>query len=254
MSKQTKSICLAIMTATLLASTVGAIDQVSRRQGRRQPPIYGPRTTTQAFTAAQNRLGVFELYGAFSAPTGYISHLGNIDFRNIYRPINFNASDVYKTSPTLGVTIGTVRMGHWYSSVGFQYTHLRVKDTIVSPFGDSAIAFNYTDFPKPNFNQYEVRLNSNWQFYDVEAIGWSPYVGMGLGVGTISQTLLGYDSQTELNIGLAMNFGAEVRIWQDPNGSNMVTLASANSWEFAGSGYRPKSLTLGVALKIYSHL
>ena len=79
-------------------------------------------------------------------------------------------------------------------------------------------------------------------------------MGVGLGVGLISQTLEGYESHTELNIGLAMNFGAEARIWQDPGGGNMVTIASANSWEFAGSGYRPKSLTLGVALKIYSHL
>jgi len=89
-------------------------------------------------------------------------------------------------------------MRHWYNSVGFQYSHLRVKDTIVYPRGDSAIVFNYEDFPKPNFNQYEVRFNSNWQFYDVEAVGWSPYLGMGLGVGFISQRLEGYDSHTEL--------------------------------------------------------
>jgi len=199
-------------------------------------------------------LGVFEVYGALSSPTGFIDHLGDIHFRNMYRPINFNASDVYRPSMTLGVTVGTVQMGHWHNSVGFQYSHLRVRDTILYPLGDSAIVFNYTDFPKPNFNQYEVRLNSNWQFYDVEAVGWTPYVGLGLGVGLISQTLEGYDSHTELNIGLAMNFGAEVRIWQDPNGSNMVTLASVNSWEFGGSGYRPKSLTLGVGLKIYSRM
>jgi hypothetical protein len=254
MSTQTRRICLAVITVTLLASTVGAVDRVSRRHDRRQPLGYFPRSTTESITQVPERLGVFEVYSAFSSPTGNIDHLGDIHFPIDYRRLNTSAGDVYRPSLTLGVTIGTVQRGHLYNSVGFQYSHLRVKDTIFFPRSDSAIVFNYRDFPKPHFNQYEVRLNSNWQFYDVEAVGWTPYLGLGVGIGMISQTLEGYDSQTELNVGLAMNFGAEVRIWQDPNGRNMVTLASANRWEFAGSGYRPKFLTVGVSLKVYSRM
>lgn len=254
MSKLTLRFCLAAAIVALLVPTTGAVERVSKRQERRPLPIYAPRSSNRSLVPMQNQLGVFEFYGALSSPTGSIDHLGNIVFRNAYRPINFSASDVYKPSLTLGLTIGTMRMGHWHNSVGFQYSRLRVKDTIFYPRGDSTIVFNDSDFPKPNFNQYEARFNSNWQFYDLQKLGWSPYVGLGLGVGLISQALEGYDSHTELNIGLAMNFGAEVRIWQDPYGSNMVTLASSNSWEFAGSGYRPKSLTFGVGLKIYSHL
>lgn len=254
MSGRILRLSLAVTTVALLASTAGAVDRVSKRHEKRQPPGYYPRSTAEGISRVPDRLGVFEVYGAFSSPTGNIDHLGDINFPIDYRRPNTSAGDVYRPSLTLGATIGTVQMGHWYNSVGFQYSHLRVKDTIFFPRSDSMLAFNYTDFPKPHFNQYEVRLNSNWQFYDVETVGWTPYVGLGVGVGLISQTLPGYDSQTELNVGLAMNFGAEVRIWQDPNGSNMVTLASANRWEFAGSGYRPKFLTVGVSLKIYSHL
>ncbi len=254
MSGRTLRICSAVMTVTLLASTAGAIDRVSKRHERRPPTGYFPRSRSEAITNVPTRLGVFEVYGALSSPTGDIDHLGNIDFRTAPWPYRTSAGNVYKPFFTLGATVGVVQMGHWYNSVGFQYSRLRVRDTISFPRGGSPIIFNYSDFPKPDFNQYEVRLNSNWQFYDIEAVGWTPYVGLGLGVGLLSQTLEGYDSQTELNIGLAMNFGAEVRIWQDPNGSNMLTLASANSWEFAGSGYRPKALTLGVSLRIYSRM
>lgn len=253
MSRRTLRIGLAVMAVALLASTAAAVGRVPRGHGRRQVPGYYPRTSAPEVRES-NRTGVFEVYTGLSAPTGLIDHLGNMNFRNAYRPINFSAGDVYKPSFSLGATVGTMQMGHWYNSIGFQYSHLRVRDTIVSPRSDSAIIFNYTDAPKPNFNQYDVRFNSNWHFYDLQTVGWTPYVGLGVGVGLIRQTLEGYDSHTELNLGLAMNFGAEVKIWQDPNGDNMVTLASANSWEFAGTGYRPKALTLGVGLRIYSHL
>ena len=254
MSGQTLRTCLVVMTVTLLASTAGAIERVSKRHERPQPPDYYPRPGAAATTPVPERLGVFEVYGAFSSPTGSIDHLGDIKFPTFYRPLSLSAKDVYSQSITLGVSLGTLRMGHWYNSVGFEYSHLRVKDTIYFPRGGEAIVFNYPDYPKPHFNQYEVRLNSNYQFYDVGAVGWTPYVGLGLGVGLISETFEGYRTQTELNVGLAMNFGAEVVIWQAPGRGNMVTLASANRWEFAGSGYRPKFLSLGVALKVYSSM
>jgi hypothetical protein len=255
MSRKTLGICLAVITVTFLVSTVGAVDRTSRGHPRRQTSGYPyPRSTEDTYTQAPKRLGVFEVYGALSSPTGNIDHLGDINFSNIYRPININAGNAYNPSLTLGATLGTLSMGHWYNSVGFQYSRLRVKDTIFYPRRDSAIVFNYTDFPKPHYNQYEVRLNSNFHFYDLERVGWTPYLGLGLGMGVISQTLEGFDTQTEFNIGLAMNFGAEIRIWQDPNGGNMATLASANSWEFAGSGYRPKFFTMGVSLKMYTRM
>jgi hypothetical protein len=251
--KPTLRISLFIIALSLFAWPASAIERSSKHNDRR-PPTYYPRISSSEFLARRHQLGVFELTGALGSPTGLIDHLGNIQFRNPYRRMAFNSSDVYSHSFMLGANIGTVRMGHWHNSVGFQYSRLRVRDTIRYPRNDSTLTFNDTDFPKPNFNQYEIRLNSNWQFYDLEHIGWTPYVGLGFGVGIISQSLVGYESHTELNMGMALNFGAEVKIWQDPNGSNMVTLASANSWEFAGSGYRPKFLTLGVALKVYSRL
>ena len=253
MSTQTRRICLAVMTVTLLASTVAAVGRTSKRPEPRPSAGHYSRSTAR-MTHVPARLGVFEVYGEFSSPTGYIDHLGDISFPTTYRPISISSDGVFRQSFSLGAALGIVRMGHWYNSVGFEYSHLRVKDTIYFPRGGEAIVFNYPDYPKPHFNQYEIRLNSNYQFYDVGAVGWTPYVGLGLGLGLISETFEGYKSQTESNVGVAMNFGAEVRIWQDPSGGNMMTLASANSWEFAGSGYRPKFLTVGVALKVYTRM
>ncbi len=254
MYRRTLRIWLAVATVTLLASAVGAIEREPKGHEKPKSPGYYPRPTAEAITRVPRTLGVFEVYGSFASPTGRIDHLGDIDFISHYRPININSDDVFKSSFVVGVTLGTVRAGHWYNSIGFRSSHLRVRDTIFIPRTDSAIVFNYLDFPKAHFNQYEIRLNSNYQFYDMETVGWSPYLGLGLGVGLISQTLDYYDSQTELNVGLAMNFGAEFRIWQDPNRRNMITLASMNSWEFAGSGYRPKNLTMGASLKVYTRM
>ncbi|SYZ72938.1 exported hypothetical protein [Candidatus Zixiibacteriota bacterium] len=254
MPARTLRICLTVATFALIASTAGAIERENGRRERPRSTGYYPRPIAEGIARTPKRLGVFEIYNSAAIPTGTINHLGDIDFHNAYWPININADDVYKSSYTLGITLGIVRMGHWYNSMGFQYSHLRIKDTIYIPRSNEAIVFDYPDYPKPHFNQYELRFNSNYQFYDLETVGWTPYLGLGLGVGMISQTLDYYDTKTELNVGVAMNFGAEFKIWQDPNGRNMVALASQNSWEFAGSGYRPKYLTIGAALRIYTRM
>jgi hypothetical protein len=227
MSRLTFRICMIALAIVMAAGSVGAVSRVSKR------------------------LGVFELYGGYSTPTGNIDHLGSSNFIENYRTVNIPASDVFGSSYTLGISFGMVQKNHLYTSVGFQFSHLRVKDQINFPHSDSAIVFSEPDFPKPNYNQYELRFNANYLFNDIEKTGWSPYLGVGLAGGLTNQSLKGYRGETEANIGLLVNFGAEVRIWQDANGRSLVTLASANSYEIAGSGYRPKYLTFGVAIKAY---
>lgn len=244
--------CAITILVALVATNAGAVRRIPQGRPGSRPPIYSPPANRNSAVPLSDRLGVFEVYGAIGSPTGSIDHLGDITFRNRFRQINIHASDVYRPSYSVGLTVGTLQMGHWQNSIGFKYSRLHVKDTIFYPRGDSAIVFNDEDFPKPNFNQYELRANSNWQFYDLRSVGWTPYVGFGLGVGLISQSLEGYDSHNEINAGLFMNFGAEFRVWNDGAG-NLATLASMNSWEFAGSGYRPKTLSFGLGFKIYSH-
>jgi opacity protein-like surface antigen len=202
-----------------------------------------------AITRVSKSLGLLEIHGGYSTPTGNIDHISNNDFVDGGVFYNLPAKDVFKSSLTMGFSLGVVKKAHWYTSVGLDYTHLRVKDTIVFPNGSG---FMLT--PKPNYNHFDLRLNANYHFSDIELSSFTPYVGLGVGGGLITQSLQGYASETEINIGVALNFGAEVKLWEDANKRNLVTLASANSWEFAGTGYRPKLLTLGAALKFYARM
>jgi hypothetical protein len=225
MSRQTFRIGTLALAAMLLASSAGAINRVSKS------------------------LGVLEIHGGYSSPTGKIDHIGNNDFQAGGYVYDVPAKDVFKSSFTMGLTLGVVKKSHWYTSIGFDYTHLRPKDSVYLPQG---YIFYFDQVP--HFNQYDLRLNANYHFSDIEVSDFTPYVGLGIGAGLTSQTLRGFASETEVNLGLALNFGAEAKLWQDANKRNLVTLASANSWEFFGSGYRPKFLTIGAAIKFYSRM
>jgi hypothetical protein len=225
MSRQTFRIGTLALAAMLLASSAGAINRVSKS------------------------LGVLEIHGGYSSPTGKIDHIGNNDFDAGGYLYDVPAKDVFKSSLSLGFSLGVVKKSHWYTSVGFDYAHLRPKDTVFLPQG-----YKFFYIQAPHFNHYEVRLNSNYHFSDIELSDFTPYLGLGIGAGLTTQSLRGYASETEVNIGLALNFGAEAKLWQDANGRTLVTLASANSWEFFGSGYRPKFLTIGAAIKFYSRM
>jgi opacity protein-like surface antigen len=225
MSRQTFRIGTLALAAMLLASSAGAINRVSKS------------------------LGVLEIHGGYSSPTGKIDHVSNNDFYDEGVLYNVPTKDVFKSSFTMGFSLGLVKKSHWYTTVGLDYTHMRIKDTIFFPNGSGFILS-----PKPNFNHFDLRLNANYQFSDIELASFTPYLGLGVGAGLTTQSLRGYASETEINIGLALNFGAEAKLWQDASGRTLVTLASANSWEFFGSGYRPKFLTIGAAIKFYSRM
>jgi hypothetical protein len=223
MSRLTFRISILVLAIVMAAGSVGAVSRVSKR------------------------LGAFELYGGYSTPTGNIDHFGKDNFYGDTRAYSLAANDVFKSSYSLGLSLGMVYRQHWYSSVGFEFSHLRLaKDTILFPDGSG---FTYGKWPR--YNLYQIKFNTNYLFSDIEVTGWSPYLGLGVAGGLSTQSQDGYRSETEANIGLLVNFGAEVRIWQDQSGRSLVTLASANSYEIAGSGYRPKYLTFGVAIKAY---
>jgi hypothetical protein len=204
-------------------------------------------SSASAITRVAKSLGVLEFNGGYTIPTGSYDHIGNIDFnQELGLMSNVDGSKLYNSSYTLGLSYGVVRGGHWLASAGFQYSHIRVKDTIFAPDGNG-----YSLTPKPHFNQYDIRLNLNHLFSDLENSPWSPYVGATFVAGISSETLTGYPSENETNVALGVNFGAELKVWQDASKRNFVTLASANSWDFVGSGYRPRNLTIGLAVKAY---
>ncbi|MFZ1685306.1 MAG: hypothetical protein WAU88_14415, partial [Candidatus Zixiibacteriota bacterium] len=185
MSRLTFRIGALALAALFLASSAGAVNRVSKS------------------------LGVLEVHGGYSSPTGKIDHVSNNDFYDEGVKYNVPTKDVFKSSFTMGFSLGVVKKGHWYTSVGLDYTHMRLKDTIIFPNGSGFILS-----PKPNFNHFDLRLNANYHFSDIELASFTPYLGLGVGGGLTTQSLRGYASETEINIGLALNFGAEAKLWE----------------------------------------
>lgn len=227
MSKKYLRLVLAVASVLVAVSSVGAITKVPRS------------------------FGVLEFSGGFSDPTGSYDHIANIDFDVNGAPVNLKADKLYNSSYFLNVSYGTLRDNHWLVSAGFMWSHINAKDEIVyysDPTVDSMFVWQPT---KPNFNQYDIRLNANYLFNDLEASPWSPFVGLGFAAGFTSQTLRGYKSENETNVAFGVNFGAELKIWQAADKRNFVTLASTNNWDFLTSGYRPANFNIGAAIKVY---
>ncbi len=207
-------------------------------------------SSVSAITKVPRAFGVLEFSGGYSIPTGSYSHLGVTDFIVNGSPVDIDASNLYNSSYFLNVSYGSLRGNHWLVSAGFMWSHIRPKDTIT--YTDATGQYGFVaPSPKPSFNQYDIRINANYLFADLESAPWSPFVGLGFAAGISSQTLPGYHSENETNVAFGVNFGAELKIWQAADKRNFVTLASTNNWDFLASGYRPKNFNIGAAIKVY---
>ena len=82
-------------------------------------------------------------------------------------------------------------------------------------------------------------------------MNFTPYVGLVAAVGMIAQSAEGYETEYEVNSLLSANFGAEFKLWSSPDKRKFLTLASVNSFDLLSSGYRPRNLNIGGAIKFY---
>ena len=80
---------------------------------------------------------------------------------------------------------------------------------------------------------------------------FSPYAGVAVkgGLTRISQT--GYSDDHIADIALAVNFGADIRIWSSADARQFLTLSSVNSYDLFGSNNRPLYFNVGGAIKYY---
>lgn len=204
-----------------------------------------------AIVKAPRSFGVFEFSGGYSVPTGSYDHIGSFDFLVNSAPVNLDANKVYNSSYFFDASYGTLQGDHWLVSAGFMWSHISAKDEIVYYSDPTVDSISVWQPAKPNFNQYDLRLNANYLFADLESSSFSPFIGLGFALGVTSQTLRGYRSESETNVAFGVNFGAELKIWQATDKRNFVTLASTNNWDFLASGYRPQNFNIGAAIKVY---
>jgi hypothetical protein len=133
-----------------------------------------------------------------------------------------------------------------------------LKDSTIVPFTPSP-GIIYLEQSDLNLNLYDIDFNINYYQSNVAVSGWSPYVGLGMrtgfqvlsaeGVDPVSG--LPYASETELKFALALNVGIDVKLTSAASNRSHFVLSSANSFDFLGTGNRPRYLNLGLALKYY---
>lgn len=195
-------------------------------------------------------LNVFELYGSFAKPLGTYDGVPGDDFGAEWE---FDADSAYDAAFMIGMSYGRLTAYNVYGTVGFRYTAHALRDTLRNEIGHITWPLDaFVDFP--DVKQFDLTLDLNYVPFDLFHSGWSPHAGLGVRAGLTTIYFKGYDSQSELNVALAANFGAEVKLYNNKEKRTFVTLASVNSWEFMASGNRPHYLTIGGALRYYFKL
>ena len=205
---------------------------------------------TDAVTKVGRKYNVLEFGAGYASPVGKYDGFGGEIFMDEYdRFRELEADEVFDPSFSIAASLGQLR-NRWHISVGAVYTKVNQLDTIVVG-GMGYIFPDITAIEFSDFHQFDLRLNVNYQFLDISVNPVTPYAGIGLAAGIIAETAPGYSTEYDANTLLSVNFGAEFKIWTSADSRNFVTLASVNSYDLLSSGYRPRNLNIGGAIKIY---
>jgi len=200
---------------------------------------------TEAVTRVAKKLNFLEIGAGYASPVGKYDNFNSFNFMN-----EANADRVFDPSFSIGVSIGQLR-NRWLVSLGAVYTKVNQLDTFV--VGDYLYYFGPEGgLVVPDFHQFDLRLNVNYQFTDLTSMNFAPYAGIGLAAGMISMTASGYASEYDINSLLSANFGVEFKLWSSADKRKFITLASVNSYDLLSSGYRPRNLNIGGAIKVYA--
>lgn len=181
-----------------------------------------------------------EIYAGSASPLGEYNNVAGIPFTDqLGNRIEVDAEEVYDPGFYFGINYGQVRNGHLLLSAGFRYTKANL---------DDELAFTVD---RPKVDIYDLEVNLNWQFIDLQYSPWTPYVGLGFHGGFVRQNYRDFADEYEATTDLGLNFGADVKIWSDPGSRSFVTLSSINSWTFVASDERPRSLNIGGGIKYF---
>jgi len=187
-----------------------------------------------------------DFYVGSSSPVGQRDGLPDVEFSDYVAKSEINSDDIYKNTFHVGLSLGQLRANHFLWSLGLNYIDHKVVDTI--PLNDTLgleLAYN------PTYRQLDIAFNFNFYLIDLMKSGFSPYTGLAIrgGIMRIDDDVNTADYSA--NLGMSLNFGADIKIWSAPDARSFVTLSSVNSYDFYGSNDRPKYLNIGGAIKYY---
>lgn len=205
-------------------------------------------TSQDAFAVSKvaRSINFVDFFAGGSMPVGSRDGLPDYEFLINNRSVEVNSDDIYGNTFNLGISYGQLRGSHFLWSAGFRYTEHKVFDVIPLPY-DSAVVIDYN----PSYRQFDIDFNLNFYLADINKNSFSPFTGLGIhgGLLAISDDINATDYSA--NLGLSLNFGADLKIWNSGDNRTFVTLASVNNYNFYGSNDRPKYLNIGGAIKYY---
>ncbi len=215
-----------------------------------------------SLTKVPARVSIIDISGGYSMITGNYGGFRGDSWNKIFGLSGSNpsvtGSDIYSPTFHFGFSYGQLRNNHLFYSVGFRYTKIGLEDSTIVPFSPSP-GIIYLEQSGLNLNLYDIDFNFNYYQSNVAVTGWSPYIGLGMRTGfqVLSaegrdpESGLEYASESELKFALALNVGIDVKLTSAASNRSHFVLSSANSFDFLGSGNRPRYLNLGLALKYY---
>ncbi len=208
--------------------------------------LFSTNRETFAVSKIARSINFVDFFAGSSMPVGTRHGLPDYDFVIGNRKAEVNSADIYGNTFHLGITYGQFRGNHFLWSAGFRFTDHKVFDTIPLP-DNSAVVVSYD----PSYRQYDIDFNANFFFLDLTKTSFSPYGGLGIRAGVLSISDDINTTDYSANVGLSLNFGADIKIWDASDARSFVTLSSVNSYDLLGSSDRPKYLNIGGAVKYY---
>lgn len=207
---------------------------------------------TEAVTRVAKKLNFLEIGAGYASPLGKYDHISIIDFADEMGVVrDLEANRVFDPSFSVGISVGQLR-NRWLVSLGAIYTKINQLDSfLVSPSFYHEFAVGEMRVI-PKFDQFDFRLNVNYMLGDITASDLSPYAGLGAAAGIVSRRIAGTETDYDVNTLLSANFGVEFKLWSSADKRKFVTLASVNSYDLLSSGYRPRNLNIGGAIKVYA--
>lgn len=199
-----------------------------------------------AVSKVSRSMNFVDFFVGSSMPTGVRDGLPDYEFQVSPGSLEVNSDDIYNNTFHMGLSLGSLMSSHFLWSIGLRYIDHKVVDTI--PLSDSVgleLLYN------PTYRQLDIDFNFNIYVLDLMKSGFSPYTGLGVHGGILRIDDDVNEADYSANLGLSLNFGADLKIWSAADTRTFVTLSSVNSYDFYGSSDRPKYLNVGGAIKYY---
>ena len=196
------------------------------------------------------KIGVLEFRGGYGTPQGNYDGIVGVDFVfGADEIIEFDAEDVYDNGFTAGIGYGQVVGGHWLLSLSLDYARNKIKNPIERETGDYLYTISFVE--DPTYNQYDLTLHGGYLSNDLAHSIWSLNFGLSAAAGISSLTSPGYETETQGNFALGLDFGLDLKIWTAADKRSFMTLSSINNWNFLSTGARASQLQIGGGIKYF---